>query len=115
MSYGYDYMNNCMISKAVLTDASEMIEVLIILGADINEIGDMGVTPLSIACQKGDYNIVKYLIEKGAAINMVDSNNKKAIDYAIENNYQDIIDLINSYNMLEKSEVECDLDALHMN
>jgi ankyrin repeat protein len=68
-------------------------------------------TPLSIACQKGEYTLVKYLIEKGAAINMIDKRNRRAIDYAIENNRQDIVELIDSYNS-EKSEAESDLDAI---
>ena len=112
MSYGYDYMNNCMISKAIINGLSEMANILIVLGVNLNEIGDIKTTPLSTACILGNYNMVKHLIEKGAAINLVDPNNKRAIDYAIENNNSDIVDLINSYNNLEKSEAEIDMDEI---
>jgi len=113
MSYGYDYACNCMISKAIIYDMTEMIDTLLTLGVNINETGSIIMTPLSIACQKGDLTLVKYLIEKDAAINLVDLNNKKAIDYAIENNFQDIVDLINSYDR-DESEVEKDLRLIQL-
>ena len=111
MSYGYDFLGNSMISRAIINKMYEMIDVLIILGTDINEIGTIKMTPLSLACQIGDIKLVKHLIEKGAAINKEDQNNKKAIDYAIENNHQDIIDLLNNYNV-DKSEAESDFETL---
>jgi len=111
ISYGYNYLDNFMISEAILNNVYEMIDVLLLLGSDINEVGINDMTPLSIACQKGEYTLVKYLIEKGAAINMIDKRNRRAIDYAIENNRQDIVELIDSYNS-EKSEAESDLDAI---
>ena len=111
MSYGYDYRNKSMISKAIISEMYDMVDILLILGVGINEIGSNGMTPLSTACVKGNYEIVKHLIEKGAAINMIDMCNKKAIDYAIENNHQDIVDLINNYGE-EKSEAESDLEAI---
>jgi ribosomal protein S27AE len=35
-----------------------------ILGTDINETGSLDMTPLSIACKKGNVSLAKYLIEK---------------------------------------------------
>ena len=65
---------------------------------DINEIGTIDMTPLSIACQKGNISLVKHLIEKGAALNKTDSYNKVAIDYAKEYNHEDIVEYINYPN-----------------
>ena len=109
--YGYDYLNNSMISRVIMNNMNELIDVLLLLGADINEIGTIETTPLSTACIMGNYNIAKHLIEKGAVLNKTDKYNKSALDYAIENNHQDIVELINSYNN-EMSEVESDLDAI---
>ena len=114
MSYGYDYMNNCMISKAIINGLSEMANILIVLGVNLNEIGDIKTTPLSKACILGNYNMVKHLIEKGAAINLVDPNNKKAIDYALENNNQEIINLLSNYSKNEERTPEEDMQALKL-
>jgi len=113
ISYGYNYMNNSIISRAIINDMNEMVDILILIGANINEIGTINMSALSIACQKGDLYLAKHLIEKGAAINLVDSNNKKAIDYAIENNNYAIVNLINGYNDLEKSEAEKDMEEIN--
>ena len=112
ISYGYNYLDNCMISKAILYDMYEMIDILLLLGANIDEIGDLGTTPLSIACKKGDISLVKHLIEKGASIGKTDRENKKAIDYAIENNYIEIVNLFNSYSEECVSETELDIMML---
>ena len=114
MSYGYNYLDNCMIGKAILNDMVSMIDVLLILGTDINETGSLNMTPLSIACKKGNVSLAKYLIEKSAAINMVDMNNKKAIDYALENNNQEIINLLSNYSKNEERTPEEDMQALKL-
>ena len=113
ISYGYEYFNNSMISRAIMNSMSELIDVLLLLGTDINEIGTIETTPLSTACIVGNYNIAKYLIEKGAILNKTDKYNKSALDYAIENNNYAIVNLINGYNDLEKSESEKDMEEIN--
>jgi ankyrin repeat protein len=41
---------------------------LIDAGIEINKAGDLGYTPLHVACMKGSVEIVKLLIEKGADV-----------------------------------------------
>ena len=71
--------------------------------------------PTCLPCPKMSENNSALKRELGllqsTAINMIDKHNKRAIDYAIENNRQDIVDLIDSYNF-DKSEVESDLDSI---
>src|SRR5215831_16664585 len=41
-------------------------KVLIDAGIDINKAGDLGYTPLHVACMEGNSEMVKFLIDKGA-------------------------------------------------
>jgi ankyrin repeat protein len=100
-----------MISRAVLNKMYDMIDVLLLLGIDINEISTIDMTPLSIASQIGDIDLVKQLVEKGAAINKVDSKNKNAIDYANENGHIEIVELLESY-YINESETLYDLNVI---
>ena len=111
IKYGYNYYDNSMIARAIMNKMNDMIEILLIIGADIDEIGSVEMTPLSIACQNGDIELVKYLIEKGAALNKVDSNNKTAIDYAREKDHADIVELLSSYS-IEQTEAQKDLETI---
>jgi len=100
-----------MIARAIINKMYDMIKVLLILGVNIDEIGTIDMTPLSIACQEGDISLVKYLIEKGASLNKVDYNNKTAIDYAKENGHDEIVELLSSYS-IEQTEAQRDLDSI---
>lgn len=73
IKYGYNYFNNSMIARAIINKMYDMIKVLLILGVNIDETGTIDMTPLSIACQNGDIELVRYLIENGAALNKVDA------------------------------------------
>jgi len=111
ISYGYNCLNNSMIARAILNNMYDMIEVLLLLGVHIDEIGTIETTPLSIASQIGNTDLVKYLIENGASLNKVDYNNKTAIDYARENGHDEIVELLNDYNS-NVSEAQRDLDSI---
>jgi len=111
IKYGYDYHDNSMIARAIINKMNDMIEILLIIGADIDEIGPVKMTPLSVACQNGDIELVRYLIEKGAALNKVDSNNKTAIDYAREKDHDEIVELLSSYS-IEQTETQKDLETI---
>ena len=113
ISYGYNYINKCLIGKAIINKMYDMIDTLLLLNIDINEIGSLKLTPLSVACMFGNYDVAKYLIEKGAAINMIDANNKMPINYAEESKSTAIVDLINGYNSQNERTVEEDILILN--
>lgn len=47
-------------------------------GADVNSrSARYGNTPLIVACLKGNHDIVRFLVEKGADINMRNSNEER--------------------------------------
>src|SRR5580658_3427640 len=73
----------------------EVVKLLVSLGEDVNAADSYGITPLMVAANLGDLNVVKFLVEKGAALNAHDLGKKNdgafgssveplmPIDYAI--------------------------------
>ena len=76
-------------------DRLELVKLLIDLGEDVNAADNYGITPLMVAANLGDIEIVKYLISKGADLGAHDLGKKNdgafgssveplmPIDYAI--------------------------------
>lgn len=56
-----------------------------------------GVSPLMVACEKGDYEIVKYLLDNGARTNRMDlcQNPRSVTDYASK--HVEILTLLSKY------------------
>ncbi len=73
----------------------ELVKLLVELGEDVNAADNYGITPLMVAANLGDIEVVKYLISKGADLNAHDLGKKNdgafgssveplmPIDYAI--------------------------------
>ena len=55
-----------------------------------------GMTALMTSCIMGNLNIVRMIVNMGANLNLVDNNNKTAIDYARENNQLEIVNFFNT-------------------
>lgn len=73
-------------------------------GANINEqfINDSNNTPLHVSVIKGDRDIVKLLLDRGAKIDCKNIDNKTALDIARELNSDDggaIVELLEGYEM----------------
>ena len=54
------------------------------LEADLELPSELEQTPLHIAVNTSNLEIIKYLIEQGADMNIVDENNNSVLDYAID-------------------------------
>jgi ankyrin repeat protein len=63
------------IFKACEEGNFKSVEYLISKGANVNEKGKYGSTPLHFASQNGHLNVVEYLISKGANVNVNNNNN----------------------------------------
>jgi len=73
----------------------EVVKLLVSLGEDVNAADSYGITPLMVAANLGDLNVVKFLVENGADLNAHDLGKKNdgqfgssieplmPIDYAI--------------------------------
>jgi ankyrin repeat protein len=55
---------HCVVRWGDVASANALIEA----GIDINKAGDLGYTPLHVACMEGNAEMVKLLIERGADI-----------------------------------------------
>jgi ankyrin repeat protein len=74
-----------------------IVESLISAGANINHIGDYGITPLMMAIDSNSPKIVSKLLQCGADITIKDKNEYTALDLAREFEYEDIVQKIMEY------------------
>lgn len=64
------YVTNYPILRAARSKAYDTVKLLIFLGADINVQNSLGETVLGIVVEDGDLDMVKYLLSRGANVNM---------------------------------------------
>jgi hypothetical protein len=83
-----NYANYKPIIWAAAYNNVEMIKVLLKHGADINATTSSGETALMIGSMQGSYEAVKFLIENNADVNLVDDENKDAMDYILGGGYR---------------------------
>jgi ankyrin repeat protein len=78
---------------------SDLTKVKIALGrgADINNMDDNN-TALHYAVERGNLDLIKYLIEKQADINIVNSSNQTALRYAVDNIKVAVVELLLGHN-----------------
>ncbi len=77
---------------------AQIVRLLIEKGADVDSRSTgSGKTALIRACQHGHYEIAKLLLERGAHVNPIDKSGKTALDYCIERDSQDLVDLLNRW------------------
>ncbi|MBE6739357.1 MAG: hypothetical protein E7565_03455 [Ruminococcaceae bacterium] len=71
-------------------------EIVIVLLQDnsINITNDFGETLLMVAVQKGNVCLVKHLLDMGCDVSIKSQKGKTALDYAKENNNDEIIELL---------------------
>ncbi len=73
----------------------EMAKILLHNNMNINDQGNNGHTPLSIAIVKGKTKLAEFLIQQGADFNLKGENGLYPLDYAIEKRDEKIIKLLN--------------------
>ncbi len=69
--------------KAVKANEREKLLALLKAGADINEKDRQGMTPLMIAVQHSNYQIINDLIDQGARTDIKDKKGRTVFDYAL--------------------------------
>lgn len=74
-------------SNSVNYDPKTMIEA----GVDVNAADNQGLTPLMVAAENGDSELVRNLLAHGANRNARDSKGKKAADYAKDSAIRDLL------------------------
>ena len=71
---------------------SKIIHIFLII--NIDQADDDGNTPLNIACQNGDYNIVKALIRAGAELNTQNRQGNTPLHYAKTYDYPEVMSIL---------------------
>jgi len=69
-------------------------------------------TPLIEACINGHEHVVRWLVDNGAKLNSKDKEGKTAMDYAKENDYSDIVDVLDMEEEKRKMEAEEEEDKV---
>ncbi len=87
LHFAIQYCNNNLI---------DMINLLIEFGADVNQMKYHGETPLSYAVDAGNYDAVKFLLEKGAVVN--NRQLHTPIDSAVMMGHLEILKLLLEHN-----------------
>ena len=75
--------NNTALHTAITSDHTDCVELLIREGADVNYIGSLGETPLTVASKNPDASSMKILIEAGADVNMQNTSGNSALNTCI--------------------------------
>ena len=78
----------------LLTLGTEIAQMLIKAGADVNAASDNGTTPLIAAARGGHMQIVKALLAAKADVAKATENGETAVDVALKNKNTDIADLL---------------------
>lgn len=105
IKYRADLLQKDMYGDSILHTAtmmnvdSEILSVLTSNGADVNARNKEGVTPLSIAVQRGDIKTVKLLTSAGADIHTKDTNNKSPLEWAFEGSNEMFEAIVNGSNV----------------
>lgn len=73
------------------SERKETLEILLSNGADTNLCKKNGASPLFVACQKGNNDIVNVLLSKGAKINLCMKNGASPLLIACKEEHMDIV------------------------
>ena len=82
--------------SAILSSNYDVIKAHLEVGTDINEISEennnsYGLSPLGVACHILDFESVELLLKNGADPNLKNNDGQSAMDIAVENNNEDLI------------------------
>jgi ankyrin repeat protein len=82
------------IFSAVRGQATQVMELLVIHGADVNALASDGDTPLIMAARGGKFESAKWLIEHGADLRHCQYRDRDALYWARENKHLEVAELL---------------------
>ncbi|MBN2018798.1 MAG: ankyrin repeat domain-containing protein [Sedimentisphaerales bacterium] len=77
--------------EAAKKGQNDLLEWMILTGADVNTQDQNLMTPLHLAVKDNHFETVKFLVEKGANINAQDVEDKTPLHYAVQNEQLDTV------------------------
>jgi ankyrin repeat protein len=88
-------MDNEQLFNSIQAGNLDQIQSLLNDGADINFIGEMGVTPLFYACKNSNIKIIKFLLNNGASIDLqIKDSGFTPLHFAAQEGQFDILKLL---------------------
>ena len=87
-------LNLVMFRAILLTDNSDLLEVLLSSGAHVNHQDKDGRTPLFLAVKYGRVNVVTCLIERGCEVNLGKFNQSNTLHLAAKKGNPEIVELL---------------------
>ena len=98
-------------------DSVEMAEFFIEKGADVNSKDSMGRTPLYSAARKGNLKLVKYLVSKGAKVNVssesIFGSKLSPLNTAIYNGHKDVARFLLKHSAKFDPSLNADGNLIH--
>lgn len=74
--------------------STEIVNIFLDAGIDVNSVGSGGQTPLMTACYSGFYQTVQLFLEKGADVNSVNSKGETPLMIACARSHRGIVQLL---------------------
>ncbi len=74
--------------------STEAIQLLLKRGADINDPGEYGRTPLMYSVRSHNLQLIMFMIDKGADVNRISRDGHSALFYAQLDQNQEVVDLL---------------------
>ena len=96
--YGYEEIGETILHITSRYGYVNIISLLLVAGASVNEKDNTGRTPLHYAAQKGYADICQLLINYGANKQSVDNNNWPPLYYALRNGHTDAANILRAIN-----------------
>ncbi|WP_298394331.1 ankyrin repeat domain-containing protein [Flavobacterium sp.] len=90
----YSSSNGTPLMACVVKGEFELVDKLLLKGANVDLTDVNGLTALMLAVQFNNPEMVKKLLNANANKELKCKNNKTAFEYAVEFNYEDIINLL---------------------
>jgi len=79
---------------AVFFRNTQMVELLLSYGANVNTRDSFETTPLHNACENGDVDMVQLLLDKGASIDVRNKNDSTPLHRAALNGHLDVVHML---------------------
>jgi Ankyrin repeats (3 copies)/Ankyrin repeat len=80
--------------RAAISDAAEVVQLLLAGGAEVNVHGPLGITPLILAASNGSRRAAEVLLDHGADVTTSDGHRETALSEATTHNHAEIIRLL---------------------
>lgn len=94
LAAGADVNRSSALELAVLIEQTDMVDLLIERGADINRAGPSGDLPLAVAARRGRLEMMQQLIDKGADPRLRDRRGLSAMDHAQRHGHTEAVRLL---------------------